>query len=179
MLIIFLISTLAYFIGALSSSIIICKICNLPDPRSIGSGNAGATNVSRFASKKISISVLIADILKGVVAIILAKYFLDSNQYLSLITFFVVIGHIYPVFFKFQGGKGIATFLGALTVLSPTLSLIAVTIWLIVAKLFKYSSLASLIAIITTCLSSIIFSPIHFIGLSCTSILIVLKQQKM
>ena len=144
----------SYLIGSISSAIIICKITGLPDPRTQGSKNPGATNVLRFGGKKIAAFVLIFDGLKGIVPVIVANYFGLSLLELTFILLFVFLGHVFPLFFGFKGGKGVATFLGGLLGINLAVGLTFAIIWLIVAKVLKVSSLAALIATI--------LSPIYF-----------------
>ncbi len=137
----------AYLLGSLNAAIIICKLVKLADPRAQGSGNAGATNVLRYGSKKLAAVVMLVDLLKGVIPVMIAKFFLIHGLSLSLIAVVTVLGHIYPVFFRFQGGKGVATTLGAILGLSWVVGLIIILTWLIVAIVFKFSSLAALVSI--------------------------------
>ncbi|MDB6096064.1 MAG: plsY [Francisellaceae bacterium] len=141
---------LSYLLGSLSFAVILCKIFGLPDPRSAGSNNPGATNVLRIAGKKVAALTLFGDGLKGAIAIILAKS-LNLNVYIiSLIMLAVFLGHLYPLFFRFKGGKGVATFLGILFALHWPLGIIFLVTWLVVLKLFNYSSLAAIVAAFTT-----------------------------
>lgn len=142
----YLLLLFAYLLGSCSFSIIICKLCKLPDPRTIGSTNAGATNVSRFATKKITILVLLGDMLKGTVMILLAKHYASSLLYINLTAIMVVIGHIFPIFFGFKGGKGIATMLGVMLGLSIPVTIGVLAIWGMIFIIFKYSSLAAIIS---------------------------------
>ncbi|MGE4576583.1 MAG: glycerol-3-phosphate 1-O-acyltransferase PlsY [Candidatus Pseudothioglobus sp.] len=144
----------SYLIGSISSAIIICKVAGLPDPRTQGSKNPGATNVLRFGGKKIAAFVLIFDGLKGAIPVITANYFGLSLFELTFILLFAFLGHVFPLFFGFKGGKGVATFLGGLIGINLLIGLTFAIIWLIVAKVLKFSSLAALIATI--------LSPIYF-----------------
>ena len=144
----------SYLIGSISSAIIICKIVGLPDPRTQGSKNPGATNVLRFGGKKIAAFVLIFDGLKGAIPVITANYFGLSLFELTFILLFAFLGHVFPLFFSFKGGKGVATYLGGLIGINLLIGLTFAIIWLIVAKVLKFSSLAALIATI--------LSPIYF-----------------
>ena len=144
----------SYLIGSISSAIIICKIAGLPDPRTQGSKNPGATNVLRFGGKKIAAFVLIFDGLKGAIPVITANYFGLSLFELTFILLFAFLGHVFPLFFGFKGGKGVATYLGGLIGINLLIGLTFAIIWLIVAKVLKFSSLAALIATI--------LSPIYF-----------------
>ena len=144
----------SYLIGSISSAIIICKVAGLPDPRTQGSKNPGATNVLRFGGKKIAAFVLIFDGLKGAIPVITANYFGLSLFEFTFILLFAFLGHVFPLFFGFKGGKGVATYLGGLIGINLLIGLTFAIIWLIVAKVLKFSSLAALIATI--------LSPIYF-----------------
>lgn len=138
---------LAYLFGSINWAIILCKFAKLPDPRSEGSGNPGATNVLRFGGKKLAVLVLLGDVLKGVIPVIIARLFFVHSIGLSIVALAAVLGHMYPIFFRFQGGKGVATALGAIIALSWFVGLMVIFTWLIVALIFRFSSLASMISI--------------------------------
>ena len=144
----------SYLIGSISSAIIICKIVGLPDPRTQGSKNPGATNVLRFGGKKIAVFVLVFDGLKGAIPVIIANYFGLSLFELTFILLFAFLGHVFPLYYGFKGGKGVATYLGGLIGLNFFVGLIFSIIWLIVAKVIKVSSIAAL--------SATLLSPIYF-----------------
>lgn len=137
---------LAYLIGSLSSAIIVCRLFGLPDPRTEGSGNPGATNVLRIATKRAAAIVLVGDMVKGIAAILIAKAFQVSVPTLALVGFAVFAGHLYPVFFSFRGGKGVATAFGVLAALSWQVGLATAITWLVVAVVFRISSVAALTA---------------------------------
>jgi len=136
----------AYLIGSLSSAIVLCKLAGLPDPRSQGSGNPGATNVLRFGGKKLAATVLIIDVLKGVLPVVIARYLDLDITWLAATAFAAFLGHLYPVFFGFKGGKGVATALGGFLALSPSLAGIVLFSWLIVFLITRISSLSAIIA---------------------------------
>ena len=136
----------SYLIGSISSAVIICKALGLPDPRTQGSKNPGATNVLRLGGKKIAAFVLIFDGLKGAVPVFIGDYYGFGLIALTLTALCTFLGHIFPVFFRFRGGKGVATYLGGLIAINLLVGLIFSLIWLLVAKVFKISSLAALIA---------------------------------
>ena len=136
----------SYLIGSISSAVIICKILGLPDPRTQGSKNPGATNVLRLGGKKIAAFVLIFDGLKGAVPVFIGDYYGFGLIALTLTALCTFLGHIFPVFFRFRGGKGVATYLGGLIAINLLVGLIFSLIWLLVAKVLKISSLAALIA---------------------------------
>ena len=136
----------SYLIGSISSAVIICKVLGMPDPRTQGSKNPGATNVLRLGGKKIAAFVLTFDGLKGATPVIIGHYLELGLTQLTLITLCAFLGHIFPVFFRFKGGKGVATYLGGLIAINLLAGLIFSLIWLLVAKVLKISSLAALIA---------------------------------
>ena len=136
----------SYLIGSLSSAIIVCKIMGLPDPRGEGSGNPGATNVLRFGGKKAAAITLAGDVVKGLIPVLVVKNFDVSTLTLSLVGFAAFFGHLYPVFFQFKGGKGVATMLGVLFGFSWWIGLATAGTWLFVAKVLKISSLSALTA---------------------------------
>ena len=136
----------SYLIGSISSAVIICKALSLPDPRTQGSKNPGATNVLRLGGKKIAAFVLFFDGLKGAVPVFIGDYYGFGLIALTLTVLCAFLGHIFPVFFRFKGGKGVATYLGGLIAINLLAGLIFSLIWLLVAKVLKISSLAALIA---------------------------------
>ena len=142
---IFFISS-AYLIGSLSFGIIVSKFFNLSDPRTIGSKNPGATNVLRTGNKLAAILTLIGDILKATFAVKIAILIGLSDLELMQICLAVLIGHTYPIYHKFKGGKGVATALGILLAINWILALCAIFIWLIIFSIWRYSSLAAIIA---------------------------------
>ncbi len=138
----------AYLLGSISSAIVVCKIMRLPDPRTGGSGNPGATNVLRLGGKKAAIITLIGDILKGAIPVLLAHLCGITGVWLAWVAFAAFLGHLFPVFFRFQGGKGVATSFGAIVTLSWPVGLASLAVWVLVAGLFRYSSLAAICAAI-------------------------------
>lgn len=137
---------IAYLIGSFSSAILICKILGLPDPRTQGSKNPGATNVLRIGGKKAAVIVLFVDLLKGFLPVIAAEWYGINSLGIALTAFAAFLGHLFPIFFRFEGGKGVATFLGCIIALSWPAGLCWAGLWLFIAVLFHYSSLASLMA---------------------------------
>ncbi len=139
-----------YLLGSLSSAIITCRLMGLPDPRSGGSGNPGATNVLRIGGKKAAAITLAGDMLKGLVPVLAVKALGADISIQSAVAVAAFLGHLYPVFFGFRGGKGVATVLGVLLGLYWPVGLLTIASWLVIAKGFKISSLAALIAILLT-----------------------------
>ena len=144
----------SYLLGSIPFGLIITKIFLNQDIRNVGSGNIGTTNVLRTGKKSLAIATLIFDILKGYLSVIITlKYFNDLIYFSALICF---IGHIFPVWLKFKGGKGVATYLGIILALSFKFGIIFGTTWLIISFIFKYSSLASMISALIVFAYSII-----------------------
>lgn len=149
----------AYLVGSLSFAVIVSRVMGLNDPRTYGSKNPGATNVLRSGSKAAAIMTLLLDALKGWVPVVLVKWYgqpygLEDGT-IALVALAAFLGHLYPVFFRFIGGKGVATALGVLVGISPVLGLAAGATWLIIAFFFRYSSLASLAAAV--------FAPVYYV----------------
>ena len=136
----------AYLLGSVSCAIIVCRAMGLPDPRGQGSGNPGATNVMRIGGKKAAGITLFGDMLKGFLPVFLANSLGLSSLLLALIGLAAFLGHLYPMFFGFKGGKGVATSLGVLLGFSWALGLAVIGTWLLVYKLRKISSLSALTA---------------------------------
>ncbi|ESJ25823.1 glycerol-3-phosphate acyltransferase [Cupriavidus sp. HPC(L)] len=150
---------LAYLIGSVSFAVVVSKTMGLPDPHSYGSGNPGATNVLRTGNKKAALLTLLGDGLKGWLAVWLAQRFgpdygVDQTG-IALVAVAVFLGHLFPVFHRFAGGKGVATAAGILFAIHPWLGLGTLATWLIIAFFFRYSSLAALV--------SAIFAPFFYV----------------
>jgi glycerol-3-phosphate acyltransferase PlsY len=142
----YLLPLAAYFIGSVSSAIVVSRLLGLQDPRKTGSGNPGATNVLRYGGKKAAIITLAGDILKGVIPVLAGHALHVSATVLALTMLLAFLGHLFPVFHGFRGGKGVATAFGALVALNGWVGLALVATWLVMAFLFRYSSLAGLTA---------------------------------
>jgi len=136
----------AYLFGSISAAIIVCKILGLPDPRTQGSNNPGATNVLRIGGKKAAAITLAADMLKGFLPVLLAVLLNSDELTLALVAFAAFLGHLYPLFFGFKGGKGVATALGVILGLSWPVALAMMLTWLAVAYGLKVSSMSALVA---------------------------------
>ncbi len=138
---------LAYLVGSVSFAIVLSRLFGMQDPRSYGSNNPGATNMLRSGRKEVALLTLLGDALKGFVPVYLAARWGElSPVALAWVALAAFLGHLYPVFFRFQGGKGVATFLGAVLGLSAQIGLWVIGVWLVMAVLFRYSSLSSLTA---------------------------------
>lgn len=138
---------IAYLIGSISTAVLVCKFMGLPNPTTEGSKNPGATNVLRVGGKNAAIIVLAADAAKGFISVLIAKIFAVSGFGLGLVAAAAVVGHIFPLFSGFKGGKGVATALGGILGLSIIVGFISAIIWAGVAFITKYASLASLVAL--------------------------------
>ncbi|WP_040852272.1 glycerol-3-phosphate 1-O-acyltransferase PlsY [Thiorhodospira sibirica] len=136
----------AYLIGSISSAILTCRLMGLQDPRSLGSGNPGATNVLRSGSKKAAIITLLGDVLKGLAPVLLAQLAGISGLWLALVALAAFLGHLFPLYHGFKGGKGVATALGVLLALHWLTGLLVLLTWLLSAALTRYSSLSALLA---------------------------------
>ena len=136
----------AYLLGSVPFAMISSKVFGLADPRTYGSGNPGATNVLRSGNKKAALFTLIGDAAKGWLAVWLARHYGLSDNLTGLIAPAVFAGHLFPVFLKFKGGKGVATAAGVLLALDPLLGLAVLGTWLFTAFAFRYSSLAAIVA---------------------------------
>jgi glycerol-3-phosphate acyltransferase PlsY len=160
----------SYLIGAISFGIVISHIFSLPDPRTIGSKNPGATNVLRTGKKLAALLTLLGDALKGSLTVGLAQYFELSPLMVGLIAIATLVGHVFPIYYGFKGGRGVATAAGILFMFSWIMGLIVLVIWLGVFFIWRYSSLA---AIIAASLSPVIgfFYKIDFYELIATSII--------
>lgn len=174
----------AYLIGSVSFAVVVSKLLGLEDPRTYGSKNPGATNVLRSGSKKAAILTLLGDGFKGWLAVWLTKHFGPSygvtEAGFALVIVAVFLGHLWPIFFKFIGGKGVATALGVLLGISGILGLAVLATWLVVALVFKYSSLAALIASISAVIYGFVafgFSPI-FYALFVMALLLIYRHKK-
>lgn len=145
-------AVVAYLLGSLAFAVIVSRLMGLSDPRTFGSGNPGATNVLRSGSKPAALVTLLLDACKGLVPVLLVRHFGDTEGLalgagtVALVALGAFLGHLYPVFFRFQGGKGVATFLGAVFGIDLWLGLATSATWLIIAFFFRYASLASLVS---------------------------------
>ena len=139
-----------YLLGSVSSAVLVSKLMGLPDPRQSGSGNPGATNVLRLGNKSAAALTLLADVLKGVLPVLIAKYLDADTTGIALAGLGAFLGHLFPVFFGFAGGKGVATSLGIFLALNPLIAGSQVALWALMALVFRYSSLAALVTALAT-----------------------------
>jgi glycerol-3-phosphate acyltransferase PlsY len=148
----------AYLLGSVSFAIVVSKVFRLADPRTFGSGNPGATNVLRTGNKLAAALTLLGDCVKGVIPVALAVYYDEQlglgDAGVAVVSFAVFAGHLWPLFFRFKGGKGVATALGVLLGLQPVLGIATLITWVVIAYAFRYSSLAALI--------SALFAPFYY-----------------
>ena len=135
----------AYLFGSLSIAILICKILNKPDPRTVGSENPGTTNVFRCVGKLAALLTLVSDVSKGVIPVLVAKALGLPDTLIASVGLAAFCGHLFPLYFRFKGGKGVATSLGIAYGLNLWLGLLATGTWILTAMIFRYSSLAALI----------------------------------
>jgi acyl phosphate:glycerol-3-phosphate acyltransferase len=145
---------LGYLLGSVASAIVVCKLMGLKDPRTAGSGNPGATNVFRLHGKKAAAFTLLGDVLKGVLPVLIARAIGVHDFLIATTGLATFLGHLYPVFFGFRGGKGVATFIGILFASFWLLGLAFVGTWLFMAAVFRYSSLSAIVAAAMTPLYS-------------------------
>ena len=173
---------LAYLMGSLSFAVIVSRVMGLKDPRSYGSNNPGATNVLRSGSKKAAIATLLLDGLKGWLPVVLVKWFgkdygLDDGAVAGA-AFAAFLGHLFPVFFKFKGGKGVATAAGALLGIDWLLGLATLATWVAVAALFRYASLASVLAALLAPFFTLLFfdRPMLAMAVSAMGLLLIWRH---
>jgi len=137
---------LAYLLGSMASAILVARALKLPDPRQHGSGNPGATNILRLGGKKAAALTLVGDLLKGLLPVLLARALGVGGWPLALVALAAFLGHLFPLYFGFRGGKGVATALGVLLAYAPPLGLCVLFLWLLVFAWKRVSSLAALVA---------------------------------
>jgi len=171
---------MAYLLGSLSFAVVVSRFINAPDPRSYGSGNPGATNMLRGGRKLPALLTLIGDSTKGWIAVVLATFFQANLWIVASCGVLVFIGHLYPLFFNFKGGKGVATALGVLLGFSSLVALLVLISWLIVAALTRISSLAAICAAIAAPIACyLLFNQNHpyFLATLVIAILVLYRHQ--
>ena len=152
---IFIIILYSYLLGSIPFGLIYSKIAGLGDVRNIGSGNIGATNVLRTGNKQVAAYTLLSDTFKGSIAVLITSKFF--SEYILFSFLIVYLGHVFPIWLKFKGGKGVATFIGGILIINYILCLVFLTTWIVVAKIFKISSLSAIVGFIVTLLITFIF----------------------
>ena len=150
-------AVLAYLIGSIPFGLILTRLAGLGDVRQIGSGNIGATNVLRTGRKGLAAATLLLDAGKGALAVVVARGF--GDEFAAIAALAAVLGHLFPVWLRFKGGKGVATSAGVLLAYNPPVALATIATWLVVALLFRYSSLAALTAAVLAPLWACLFGP--------------------
>lgn len=169
----------AYLVGSISSAIIICRLMGLPDPREQGSGNPGATNVMRIGGKKAATITLLGDLLKGFIPVYVANLLGVSVDLLAVIGLAAFMGHLYPIFFRFKGGKGVATSIGVLLGFSWLLGFAFIGTWLLIYKVGKISSLSALCASVLSPLYAwFMLGDIFIVGASAIMMIFLLWRHK-
>jgi len=168
----------AYLLGSISSAILICKLLGYPDPRTTGSNNPGATNVLRISNNFVASTVLFLDILKGTIPV-WAAYFLKVEPiYIGIIGLAACLGHMYPLFFDFKGGKAVATAFGVLLPIGLDLGGMLILTWFFVAKLTRYSSLAAIVAVSLAPFYTWLLKPIYTYPVLMLSALIIFRHRE-
>ncbi|RUO78975.1 glycerol-3-phosphate 1-O-acyltransferase PlsY [Pseudidiomarina taiwanensis] len=167
----------AYLFGSISSAVLICKLFKLPDPRTTGSHNPGATNVYRIGGKLPAALTLFFDVLKGMIPV-WGAYFLGIEPfYLGLIGVATCLGHIYPLYFRFKGGKAVATALGAMFPVASEMALLLILTWLLVFRISKVSSLAAIITVSLAPFYAYWIKPQYTVPTIMISVLIMWRHQ--
>ncbi|ELH7493993.1 glycerol-3-phosphate 1-O-acyltransferase PlsY [Vibrio vulnificus] len=169
---------IAYLLGSISSAVLICRVLRLPDPRGVGSNNPGATNVLRIGGKVAAAAVLLCDMLKGTIPVWSGYYLGIEPVLLGVIAIAACLGHMYPLFFHFQGGKGVATALGAIAPIGLDLTGMIMVTWLLVAILFRYSSLAALVTVLLAPMYTWMIKPQYTLPVGMLCCLIVLRHHQ-
>lgn len=168
----------AYLLGSISSAVLICRLLGLPDPREHGSHNPGATNVLRIGGKPAAGAVLLCDMLKGTIPVWLSYYLEVAPLYLGLIGIAACLGHIFPIFFHFRGGKGVATAIGAIAPIGWGLTGLLGITWLISAYITRYSSLAAIITALLAPFYAWMFKPLYTLPVAMLCCLILLRHHE-
>ncbi len=168
---------LAYLAGSVSAAIIVCRVMGLPDPRTDGSRNPGTTNVLRLGGKKAAILTLLGDMLKGLLPVLAARYYGLDVMLVSAVGFAAFMGHLYPIFFRFEGGKGVATALGVLLALSPLIGGSVIALWIAAFALTRYSSLGAIAGFIAAPFLTQFLLPDAMLGVVGMSLLLLARHK--
>jgi len=169
-------AVLGYLCGSLASAVIVCRVMKLPDE---GSGNPGATNVLRLGGRKAAALTLLGDVLKGAIPVLLAHLLSNSPAVVAATAVAAVVGHMYPVFFQFKGGKGVATAFGAVAAAVYPVALFMAAVWLLTAMATRYASLASMTAAVVAPLFALVFirEPAYVLALAIIAALLVYRHR--
>ncbi|MBD3651619.1 MAG: glycerol-3-phosphate 1-O-acyltransferase PlsY [Alcanivorax sp.] len=167
----------AYLLGSISSAILVCRLFGYPDPRTQGSSNPGATNVLRIGGKPAAALTLLGDVLKGTVPVLVAYGLGLSATAAALVGFCAFLGHLFPVFFQFRGGKGVATAFGLLFPLHWPSGLVAGAVWLLVFGVTRISSVASLLAFVAAPISLWFWLPTAFWPMAALTVIMVIRHR--
>lgn len=179
-----ILTALAYLLGSISFAVLVSRALRLPDPRTYGSGNPGATNVLRTGKKIAAALTLLGDGAKGWIAIYLAERYADAgmiDQTMAAAAVGVIVGHMYPLYFRFRGGKGVATALGVLLGLNIYLALGSAATWIIIAAFFRISSLAALVsALFAPFFALILYNPSHpfFLAVTVFCVMLIVRHRE-
>ena len=168
---------LAYLFGSVSSAVLVCRLFNIGDPRNLGSGNPGATNVLRLAGRFPASLVLIFDVLKGTMPVWTSYYLGFEPFYLALVAVSACLGHMFPLFFGFSGGKAVATAFGSILPLGLDLAALLITTWVVVLVLTRYSSLAAIITVVLAPIFTWLINPVYSLPVAVLALLIVLRHK--
>ena len=168
---------LAYLFGSVSSAVLVCRLFNIGDPRNLGSGNPGATNVLRLAGRFPASLVLIFDVLKGTVPVWTSYYLGFEHFYLALVAVSACLGHMFPLFFGFSGGKAVATAFGSILPLGLDLAALLITTWVVVLVLTRYSSLAAIMTVGLAPIFTWLINPVYSLPVAVLALLIVLRHK--
>lgn len=168
----------AYLMGSVSSAILISRLWGLPDPRRHGSKNPGATNVLRLGGKFPALLVLLLDVLKGTIPVWVAYFLKVESTWLGIVAVSACLGHIYPVFFQFKGGKGVATAFGAIAPIGFILMACLISTWLAVAVVSGYSSVAAIVTAILAPVYTYFIKPVYTLPVSFLTVLIVFRHRE-
>lgn len=168
-----------YLLGSVACAVVVCRALGMPDPRAAGSGNPGATNVLRLHGRIAAVLTLAGDMLKGLVPVLVAKALAAAHWVVALTGAAAFAGHLFPVFFGFRGGKGVATLVGVLTGVHWALGAAFVATWLVMAALFRYSSLSALTAAMLTPVYAwfLLHEKIHVIALSILAAVLIWRHR--
>jgi len=170
---------IGYILGSIPFGLLLSFLFGYGDIRKIGSGNIGATNVLRTGNKFLAILTLILDISKGGLAVLIAEKFSMENNIAVYAGLFAIIGHNFPIWLKFKGGKGIATTIGTILVISPVIGSIVILIWILIAFIFKYSSVAGMLSLISAPIIAKIFELNYLIlPFSIITVMALIKHKK-